>query len=85
MGAIRKAFIRRTRLSWCTRSEGEEKKAAATVEALERLAREVAKIKPSTIIVTNAACARIPGLYLHQSQGRPVRRFRKVWRSGSEG
>ena len=32
--------------------KGEERKAAATVGALQRLAQETAKIKPSTIIVT---------------------------------
>jgi len=53
MGAIRKAFISpHPPIVVHEVGRGEEKKAAATVEALERLAREVAKIKPSTIIVT---------------------------------
>ncbi|HOQ07489.1 MAG TPA: AmmeMemoRadiSam system protein A [Clostridiales bacterium] len=53
MGAIRKAFISpHPPLVVHEVGRGEERKAAATVEALERLAREVAKIKPSTIIVT---------------------------------
>jgi len=53
MGVIKKAFISpHPPIVVHEVGKGEEKKAVATIEALERLAREVAKIKPSTIIVT---------------------------------
>lgn len=53
MGVIRKSFISpHPPIVVHEVGKGEERKAAATVGALQRLAQETAKIKPSTIIVT---------------------------------
>jgi AmmeMemoRadiSam system protein A len=53
MGMIKKAFISpHPPIVVHEVGRGEEKKAAATVEALQRLAQETGRTKPSTIIIT---------------------------------